>query len=157
MRSIARLAAVLLVPLAAVAQQPKPTATPTSDVRMTALEQSVSDALHGGWDAFTKQDSARFVSFVPAGSTAIDYGGIHEMQLAHVGDMLKSCTTRSWSMSDLKVRAITSDVAAATYKATVDQTCDGKLQPPNYAVSDVLQRRNGRWVSVLHHETPLQP
>jgi hypothetical protein len=157
MRAIARLAALLLVPVAAVAQQPKPTATPASNAKKTALEQSVSTALHDAWDAFTKQDSARFAPFFPDGSIAIDYMGIHEMQLAHMGEMLKSCTTRSWSTSDLKVKAITADIAAATYKATLDQTCDGKIQPTNYFISDVLQRRNGRWVSLLHQETPVQP
>jgi uncharacterized protein (TIGR02246 family) len=155
MRSIARVAAVLLVPVTLVAQ-PKPKATSVANTKMTALEQSVSATLHDAWDAYAKQDAARFAPFVAEDGMQISYMGIGSMKRADVAQMVKSCTTRKWATSDLKVKEVTPDVVIATYKATVDQTCDGKVQPPEYYVSDLLRKQGGRWVSVLHQETVAQ-
>jgi hypothetical protein len=144
--------AALLVP-SLLAGQPKPKATPASNPQPTALERSVKAAIDQSWDAFMKRDPARFAAVVADGELSIGYGGVDSLRMSSLAQVMQSCTLRRWTTSDFKAKQIATDVAIATYRAAVDITCGGKLQPPNYYISDVMQRRNGRWVAVAHHET----
>lgn len=156
MRTIV-LAALVAVPLALPAQPPAASAAPVANAQGTALERSVASMLNDWWDAFAKQDAARFAPYVAEDGVMISYMGIGDMKRADAAAIVKSCTTRTWSTSNLKVKPVAPDIVTATYDAAVDQTCDGKVQPPNYHVSDVLVKRGDRWVSVLHHETVAAP
>lgn len=158
MRTPSRLALLVLVPASLAAQQPKPKATPVANTtKMTALDNAASKTINDMFDAFVKADAARLNAAVADGAINIGYQGIGTVTSAELVQMAKSCTTRSWSVTDVHAKQIAPNIVAATYKATVDQTCDGKVQPPNYFVSDILENRNGRWVSVMHQETVAKP
>ena len=48
---------------------------------------------------------------------------------AKTADMLKGCTTGTWKMDDAKVMPDGASIMVLTYKASGEQTCDGKKSP----------------------------
>ncbi len=146
------LATLLGAAPAARAQATKSASTVAQSAGATVIakEKSLFDALmKKDFDAFNKALGSDF--------TYVDATGPTRWELAKSAEMLKTCTTGKWTMEDAKAEPVGTDIIVLTYKATGEQTCNGKKAPsPAYAMS-VWQKRMGKWVAVAHSETPAAP
>jgi hypothetical protein len=46
------------------------------------------------------------------------------------------------------------NTALATYRATQDGVCSGQPMPKNVIASTVYVKRKGKWMGMLHQESP---
>ncbi|MEJ7813195.1 MAG: nuclear transport factor 2 family protein [Gemmatimonadaceae bacterium] len=117
------------------------------DSEIVRLERSA-------WDAVKAKDGAALDRITGSDYVSVDPTGIMRPKAGEMSQMLATCETRSYSLSDFSVRSISADVALVTYKGTIDQTCGGTKAPSPANVASVWQRRNGAWQVVLHTEAP---
>jgi len=146
------LALALVLPLAGnaagQAKGQKGSASPADAI--IAQEQLIFDAL-------TKNDVAAFNKALGADFVYQSPDGTVTWELAKSAELLKTCKTGKFTMTEPKVTSASADVMVLTYKATGDQVCNGKKTPsPTYAMS-VWQKRGAQWVAVAHSETPAAP
>ena len=106
------------------------------------------------WDAWKNKDMKPFRANLSADSLQVGDNGVGTK-----AEILKSmegsdCEVRSYSLSDIKVAFLTSNVAVITYKGTQDATCAGQTVPPAVWASSTYVMRGGRWLAATHQETP---
>jgi uncharacterized protein (TIGR02246 family) len=68
--------------------------------------------------------------------------------------VLSAWKLSEYKMSGLEVRALTKDVALASYRATIKGTYKGKDVPSPVRVVQVWVKRDGRWLEASYQETP---
>jgi len=140
-----------LVPGVMSAQQPAPStpgakASPSMAVNAAfAREQQV-------WDALKAADYAAFNKLVNGTFTYIDPKGIVGWNPG-MTDQMKSCSLASFSTEDVHTHQPAAGVVVLSYKATVDQTCNGVKSPSPIYVLSVWQRKGASWGLVAHSET----
>ena len=152
-RHAVALAIALLLPLAGpaaaqAAKNQKASVSPADAI--IAQEVSIFDAL-------TKNDIAAFNKALGADIVYQSPDGTITWELAKSAEILKTCKTGKFTMTEPKVTPVGADVMVLTYKTAGEQVCNGKKAPsPVYAMS-VWQKRGGQWVAVAHSETPAAP
>ena len=80
-------------------------------------------------------------------------------QFANAADQLKVLAEfkfTEYKMTGLKVKALTKDVALASYQATIKGTYKGKKVPSPVQVVEVWIKRDGTWLQASYQETPVQ-
>jgi hypothetical protein len=135
-------------PAPAPAAKPKPAMSKAQvQGKIIAMEKKL-------WEAWKNKDMKPFRTNVWSGGVMIGEGGVQnkEAMLKDLSSM--SCDVRSYSLSDLKLTWLDSDVAVLTYKAAQDATCGGTTVPAVVWASSVFVRRGGRWYAATHQETP---
>ncbi len=150
-RAVPMLAAVLLLPGLAQAQQPKvlTKSAPTPlEAAAIAQEQLVLQALVRG-DAAAMNDALGNPGILMVGSD-----GISTWTTETAAAFLKSCTTTSETPSDFRSIAATKDVVVVAYRSVGTQVCQGRKSPDFTNALSVWQRKGGRWSVVAHSETP---
>jgi hypothetical protein len=65
------------------------------------------------------------------------------------------CEVKSYSFSDEQMDMIGPDVAALSFKAKQDYTCDGKKGPAEVWAASVYVREGDKWKSLYYSETPV--
>ena len=79
-------------------------------------------------------------------------------QFANAADQLKVLAEfkfTDYKMTGLKVKALTKDVALASYQATIKGTFKGKQVPSPVQVVQVWINREGKWLQASYQETPV--
>jgi len=149
-RHAVALALALQLPLAgtAIAQaakNPKPDVS-TADA-IIAQEQSIFDAL-------TKNDIAAFNKAIGADFVYQAPDGTMTWELAKSAEILKSCKSGKFTMTEPKVTPVAPDVMVLTYMIASNQVCNGQKSPSLTVAMSVWQRRGARWVVAAHSQTP---
>jgi hypothetical protein len=135
-------------PTASPSPAPKPGMSKAQSQKMIiATEQKL-------WNAWKNKDIKPFRANLSPESLQVSDSGV-----ADRATILKSmegmdCEVRSFSLSDIKVVFLASNVAMITYKGTQDATCGGQTIPPAVWASSTYVQRGGRWLAASHQETP---
>jgi len=86
--------------------------------------------------------------FVGAQGTSTREQEIEEMKKS-------SCDVKSVSLQDVHVALASPTVVVITYRSKSEGSCDGKPFPKTGGVnSSVWSRKGGRWLTVLHQQSP---
>ena len=72
-----------------------------------------------------------------------------------VTDMAKT-DLRDYSLADMKVVFPSADVAVVTYRATIQQTAEGKDMSGIFNSGSIWVKKGGKWLEVFHTETKAQ-
>src|SRR5438067_5938864 len=72
-----------------------------------------------------------------------------------VADMAKA-DLRDYSLADMKVVFPSADVAVITYKATIQQTSEGKDMSGTFNSGSIWVKKGGKWLEVFHTEAKAQ-
>ena len=70
---------------------------------------------------------------------------------SEVADMAKT-DLRDYSLADMKVVFPSADVAVITYKATIQQTSEGKDTSGTYNSGSIWVKKGKKWLEVFHTE-----
>ena len=142
---------MMLVALAPVcfaqASPAKPAKSASSDKAITDLEKSA-------WESYKNKQADAFKKLMSQ-----DYCGAYADALKtldrEVVDMAKA-DLRDYSLADMKVVFPSADVAVTRYKATIQQTSEGKDISGTYNSASVWVKKSGKWLEVLHTEVKAQ-
>jgi hypothetical protein len=104
------------------------------------------------WDALKAADWAAFNQVVNGTFTYIDPNGISAWTPA-MTDQMKGCTLASFATEDVHTQQPATGVVILSYKATLDQTCNGVKAPSPIYVLSVWHRKGASWALVAHSET----
>jgi hypothetical protein len=106
-------------------------------------------------DAVAKHDVKTFSGLVAADGESADQRGFMK-----VSDFLKSIDQlkiTSWHIMDTQVSWVDDKTAIVRYTWMGAGTFMGQPFPSTTFASTVWTERNGKWVAVFHHETPMAP
>jgi Domain of unknown function (DUF4440) len=151
---------VLTLAFVSLAQAQQPTASPspsTSPKPAMSKAQSQKTIIATEkklWEAWKNKDVKPFRANLAADGLQVGETGVGTK-----AQILKSmegsdCEVRSYSLSDITVVFLASNVALMTYKGTQDATCAGQTIPPAIWASSTYILRGGRWLAASHQETP---
>ena len=108
------------------------------------------------WEGWKNRDAEPFKVHLADSSMVITAQGMTSGKAQVINDMVsESCDVRNYSLSDMEVHRITSDTALLSYKASQDATCDGNKISARVLVSSVYVNRDGKWMAVCYHESPV--
>jgi ketosteroid isomerase-like protein len=117
----------------------------------------IETKIRESWQDFKEKKADAYAALLDNDFTEveIDGKGPHDKR-ASVSEV-KAGTLNSYSLIDLKVTVLASNVALATYTANTDGTMpDGKKVHGTVAVTEVWVRRAGNWKSLRYHESELR-
>ena len=143
---------VLLSPLAASAQNPKPGANPKP-----GFAPSISVAFEHEqkvWNAVQANDLESFNKLVDPPFTYIDKNGMAAWNLEDTAARLKGCSIAKLETADAQTQHPIEGMVILSYKLTIDQTCNGVKSPSPVNVLSVWQRHGTTWKLIAHSETP---
>lgn len=106
------------------------------------------------WDGWKNKDVKPFRANLSADSFQVGESGVGDKAAILKSMEASDCEVRSYSLSDIKVVFLASNVALMTYKGTQDATCGGQTLPPAVWASSTYILRGGRWLAASHQETP---
>ena len=136
--------AMLLTSSAALAQDA------AAEKTLVANERAINEAV-------LKGNVAAFNEHVAAESYAIDpmMGRMSTAEFVKtLPQMSKDMKVESWDISDPKVLWVDANTGVLMYKWVAKGTYQG--QPLQSALaSTVYNKRNGKWLAVFHHESPM--
>ena len=138
---------VTLIPVAPVCfaqvSPEKPTKSALNQTAITDLEKSA-------WEAYKNKQADAFRKLMSK-----DYYGTYAEDIENldreVADMAKA-DLRDSSLADMKVVFPSTDVAVITYKATIQQTSEGKDMSGTYNSGSIWAKKGGKWLEVFHSE-----
>ena len=142
---------MMLVALAPVcvaqASSAKPAKSASNDKAITDLEKSA-------WESYKNKQADAFRKLMSKDYYGTYAEGIKNLD-SEVADMAKA-DLREYSLADMKVVFPSADVAVITYKATMQQTFEGKDMSGTYNSASVWVKKSGKWLEVLHTEVKAQ-
>jgi hypothetical protein len=126
----------------------------------TSFAQSSDDDLpnellsiaNAAWTAVEQQNMAAMQTLTSHDFVFVGAAGI--VSGPELGSALQSCKLSSFNLSSPQLRKLSSNAAVLAYKAEQDSQCNGKPESPQLFVSDSFVRNKGKWVIVVHTETP---
>ena len=141
--SLVAVAVLLLIPIQS------PLAAEDLQSTLVSIEESL-------WEAWKKGDAAPFKTHLTEDSMMITTGGVSSKEQAIKDITSGQCKVTSYSLSDMKVRTVTSDTAILTYKAAQDAICEGNKIPAEVYASSVYVKQGGKWLAASYQETPIK-
>jgi hypothetical protein len=99
-------------------------------------------------DAFKNKNANLFKQYLDPEFSVVDAEGIKDAD-AEVADM-QNTDLRDYSFADMKVVLLSPKTAIAKYKVTTQSTSSGRDTSGAYYAATVWNRRNGKWLAVLH-------
>ena len=127
---------------------PSPSPTPYKTIRSATKEAIIVKLEKSVTDAFKNKQAKSFRDYLAPEFSAIDAEGIKDAD-AEIADMQKT-DLREYSFSDMKVALPSPKMAVATYKVTTKSTSSGRDTSGTYYAGTVWNRRDGKWLAVLH-------
>jgi len=121
-----------------------------------AIRRELMDLEKQYWTAIQEQDSSRAAALSDDPCVVVGAQGVGEVDRTTLSKMLEGAQwkLRKFSLSDVHVRSLGDDVAAVAYKVKEDLLVDGKPLELEAFDSSVWAKRRGKWVCVLHTESP---
>ena len=105
--------------------------------------------------AWEKQDAVALTATMAPQFLYISSAGVTPRE-GVVAALTHACTLASYSLSDVRVRRISSDAAALVYKIHQSASCAGHSEPPIVLNTDTLVRHEDKWMFLLTTSTPAQ-
>ncbi len=99
-------------------------------------------------DAFKNKQAKVFQDYLAPEFSAIDAEGVKDAD-AEIADMKKT-ELSNYSFADMKVTLLSPKMAVATYKVTTQSTSSGRDTSGAYYAATVWNKRDGKWLAVLH-------
>ncbi len=108
------------------------------------------------WEAWKTKNGAFFQTLLSEDSIQVGSEGVANK--ATIVKVIASpmCEVRSYSMDNFQMIMMDKKTAILTYKAMQDATCGGKTIPSSVWATSMYVKRDGKWVSNFHQETPVQ-
>ena len=126
----------------------KPAAAAPTKEALMALEK-------GLWEAWQKRDAKYFETALSDKYVGFNDRGRTNKAASIESTVRPTCEVKSFSLSDEAIHVISPDVAAISYKAAQDYTCDGKKGPANVWSGAVYVREGDAWKCALYAEAPV--
>jgi len=138
------------------AQQPtaSPSPAPKPAMSRAQSQKTIIATEQKLWNAWKNKDVKPFRANLSADSLQVSDSGVADKATIVKSMEGADCEVRSFSLSDIKVVFLASNVALVTYKGTQDATCGGQTIPPAVWASSTYVMRGGRWLAASHQETP---
>ena len=131
----------------AQASSAKPAKSASNETAITHLETSA-------WEAYKNKQADAFKKLMSEDYCGEYAEGIKNLD-REVADMAKT-DLRDYSLADMKVVFPSADVAVVTYKATIQQTSEGKDMSGTYNSGSIWVKKGGKWLEVFHTEVKAQ-
>jgi hypothetical protein len=121
-----------------------------------AIRRELTELEKQYWTALQERDSARAAALSDDPCIVVGAQGVGEVDRPTLAKMLDGAQwkLRKFAISDVHVRPLGDDVAALAYKVKEDLVVDGKPLQLEAFDSSVWVRRGGKWVCMLHTESP---
>jgi hypothetical protein len=147
---------VLTSALLAHAQTPAASPSPSPKPAMTKAQsqKTIIATEKKLWEAWKNKDVKPFKANLSADSIQVGDTGVADKATVLQAMGGSDCEVRSYSLSDIKVTFVASNVAIITYKGAQDATCGGQTVPPAVWASSTYVLRGGKWLAATHQETP---
>src|SRR5262249_59599667 len=117
--------------------------------------EEVERSVHAIQAAFNKGDVETLKGLMTEDHVSI----LTYAQISSAAELLKGLGDFKFSeykISELKVKAVTKDVAIASHQATIKGTYKGKEVLSTDLVSTIWVNRDGKWLQAWYQETPLE-
>jgi hypothetical protein len=141
--------ATLSVPAAASGQ------IATASTRSSDIKSTVNSLEKQMWAHWKNREFGEMKALMAVNARFVGGNKVQNRdQLAE--ELRKSdCAVKSVTMNDVNVSVVSSTVAIITYKSVVDGICNGKpVGSGGDLNTSVWARRDGRWRTILHHQSP---
>jgi hypothetical protein len=125
-----------------------PTPSPFKTIRSATKEAAIAKLEKAVTDAFKNKNANLFKQYLDPEFSVVDAEGIKDAD-AEVADM-QNTDLRDYSFADMKVMLLSPKTAIAKYKVTTQSTSSGRDTSGAYYAATVWNRRNGKWLAVLH-------
>ena len=108
------------------------------------------------WNAIKERDPATAEALSDDPCVIVGAQGVGEVDRASLGKMLESAEyeLESFAFEDVHMRPVSDDVVALAYKVKEKLVVDGARVDLEAFDSSVWVRRDGKWVCVVHTESP---
>ena len=122
-------------------------------------ESALKDQLIAQVDTFMhawqKQDAAALTATMAPEFLYVSSRGMAPRE-GIVAALTHTCTLTSYSLTDVRVVAISLDAATLVYKLHQNAICAGHPDPPVVVNTDTLVRRDNKWLFLVTTSTPSQ-
>jgi hypothetical protein len=129
-------------------------ASPAKPAKSASDETVITDLEKSAWESYKNKQADAFKKLMSE-----DYCGAYAEALKtldmEVADMAKT-DLRDYSLADMKVVFPKANVVVTTYKATIQQTSEGKDLSGTYNSASVWVKKDGKWLEVFHTEVKAQ-
>ena len=129
-------------------------ASPAKPAKSASTQKTITDLEKSAWESYKNKQADTFKKLMSP-----DYCGAYANALKtldmEVADMAKA-DLRDYSLADMKVVFPSADVATVTYKATIQETFEGKDMSGAYNSVSIWVKKGGKWLEILHTELKAQ-
>ncbi|MHB8756166.1 MAG: nuclear transport factor 2 family protein [Candidatus Acidiferrales bacterium] len=108
------------------------------------------------WEAWKNKQPNRFAAAMADNAVFFGlYGTTGKAEsVAEQRDSVKTCTVKSYALTNLRSIPIDANAAILLYNAEQHAICGGQAVQPFMHGESVYARRNGRWINLLRSEVP---
>jgi hypothetical protein len=136
---------------------PQKSAAPTPARKSASKSSSAADDIEAGerqiLAALQKGDMQAFGSLLADDAMEVTDHGVSSK--AQIIEELKGATLSDFTMTGMKVTAIDKDASLIAYRTTGKYSVHGQSGTFDNWASTVWVKRNGKWLALLHQETPV--
>jgi hypothetical protein len=121
-----------------------------------ATKRELMELEHQYWNAIKEKDPTTAKSLSGDPCIVVGAQGVGEVDRATLGKMLEGAKyeLQTFSIEDVHMRPVSDDVVALAYKVKEKLVVDGEKVDLEAFDSSVWVRRDGKWVCVVHTESP---
>jgi len=128
--------------------------SPAKPAKSASNQTAITDLEKSAWESYKNKQADAFRKLMSK-----DYYGTYAEDIKNldreVADMAKT-DLRDYSLTDMKVVFPSADVAVITYKATIQQTSEGKDMSGTFNSGSIWVKKGGKWLEVFHTEAKAQ-
>ena len=106
--------------------------------------------------AWLKKDKQFFQDTVSEEAQFVLYFGVFSKPQILLAATMHNCTFKDPVVDNAKLTMPDLESAVLTYRVTQEVTCNGKAEPTPSWCSTSFVKRKGKWLVILHQETPAQ-
>jgi len=129
-------------------------ASPAKPAKSTSDQTAITDLENSAWESYKNKQADAFRKLMSK-----DYHGTYAEGIKNLdredADMAKT-DLRDYSLADMKIIFPSDEVAVITYKATIQQTSEGKDMSGTYNSGSIWVKKSGKWLEVFHTEAKTQ-
>jgi len=129
-------------------------ASPANSSKAASSQAAITDLEKSAWESYKNKQADAFRKLMSKDYYGTYAEGIKNLD-EEVADMAKA-DLRDYSLADMKVVFPSTDVAVITYKATFQQTSEGKDMSGTYNSGSIWVKKGGKWLEIFHTEAKTQ-